>query len=80
MFLRGLFRHRGLGVNLLAGFSFLMLAVYGWGLSWEVLGRYLLVIVGLSIGLVAIAALFGWLLRKWMQGRNAVNKPGPDDK
>lgn len=69
-----LFRHRGLGINLLVGFSFLILAVYGWGLSWESLGDYLIVIAGLSIGLIFIAALLGWLLRKWMQRRNAREK------
>jgi len=80
MFFRRLLRHRGLGINLLAGFSFLMLAVYGWGLSWEVLGRYLLVIAGLLIGLIFIAAILGWLLRKWMLSRNIIKKQDSNDK
>lgn len=58
------FRHRGLGINLLASFCFLMLAVYGWGMTWEELGSYLLVLVILLGGLIAIAAFFGWLLNK----------------
>ncbi len=66
MIFRRLFKHRGLGVNLIAGFSFLMLAVYGWGLDWEDLGGYLLVILVFLVGLIGLAALLGWLLRKLM--------------
>jgi RsiW-degrading membrane proteinase PrsW (M82 family) len=68
--LRRLFRHRGLGVNLLASLSFLMLAVYGWGLSWDTLGHYLLVLALLSIGLILIAAILGRLIRNWRSGRD----------
>lgn len=71
MILRRLFKHRGLGINLIAGFSFLMLAVYGWGLDWEDLGGYLLVILIFLVGLIGLAALLGWLLRKLMsRGEN----------
>jgi hypothetical protein len=66
MALRKLLRNRGLGVNLIAGFSFLLLAVYGWGLSWKDLGVYLLAILVLLIGLIALASVCGWLLRKAM--------------
>lgn len=66
MILRRLFKHRGLGINLIAGFSFLMLAVYGWGLEWEDLGGYLLIIFIFLGGLIGLAALLGWLLRKLM--------------
>jgi hypothetical protein len=72
MILRRLLKHRGLGINLIAGFSFLMLAVYGWGLDWEDLGAYLLVILIFLAGLIGLAALLGWLLRKLMsRGENA---------
>ena len=72
MMLRRLLKHRGLGMNLIAGFSFLMLAVYGWGLGWEELSDYLLVILICLVGLIGFAALLGWLLRKWMgRGENA---------
>jgi hypothetical protein len=64
MFLRRLFKHRGLGINLIAGFSFLMLAVYGWGLEWKDLGSYLLAILILLGGLIGLAALLAWLLSK----------------
>ncbi len=71
MILRRLLKHRGLGINLIAGFSFLMLAVYGWGLDWEDLGGYLLVILIFLVGLIGLAALLGWLLRKLMsRGEN----------
>jgi hypothetical protein len=66
MALRKLLRNRGLGVNLIAGFSFLLLAVYGWGLSWKDLGVYLLAILVLLVGVIALAAVCGWLLRKTM--------------
>lgn len=70
---RRLFRYRGLAVNLIVGFSFLMLAVYGWGLGWDSLGEHLIVIAGLSVGLIFIAALLGWLLRRllrqWIRSR-----------
>lgn len=65
----GLFRHRGLGINLIASVSFLLLAMYGWGLDWDILGNYLLVIIGLLIGLIAVAAVFGLLVRKWLRSR-----------
>lgn len=41
-----------------------MLAVYGWGMSWEKLGGYLLVLLILLAILIAVAAVFGWLLNK----------------
>lgn len=64
---RHLFKNRGLGVNLLASFCFLMLAVYGWGMTWEKLGSFLLVLLVLLGGLIAIAAFCGWVLRKIMR-------------
>jgi len=70
MKLRHLFKNRGLGVNLLASFCFLMLAVYGWGLGWDELGSYFLVLVILLGGLIGCAALFGWLLRRFMKWRD----------
>jgi hypothetical protein len=71
MIFRRFLKHRGLGINLIAGFSFLMLAVYGWGLDWEDLGGYLLVILIFLVGLIGLAALLGWLLRKLMsRGEN----------
>lgn len=69
--LRGLFRNRGLGINLLAGLSFLLLAIYGWGLSWELLVNYFLIIIGLFITLASIAALMVFGLRRWAKGRNS---------
>jgi uncharacterized SAM-binding protein YcdF (DUF218 family) len=71
MSLRSLFKHRGLGINLIAGFCFLMLAVYGWGLGWGDLGGYFVVIIIFLLGLICFAALLGWLLRKWIgPGKN----------
>lgn len=49
---------------MLASFCFLMLAVYGWGMTWEKLGSFLLVLFVLLGGLIAIAAFLGWMLRK----------------
>lgn len=75
MIFRRLLKHRGLGINLIAGFSFLMLAVYGWGLDWEDLGGYLLVILIFLVGLIGLAALLGWLLRKLMSRGENVYPP-----
>ncbi|WP_331345813.1 hypothetical protein [Cellvibrio sp. UBA7661] len=69
MKLHRLFRHRGLGINLLASFCFLMLAVYGWGMSWKELGSYLIVLLSLLAGLIVVAAIFAWLLGKIRQNR-----------
>lgn len=66
MKLTKLLRNRGLGLNLIAGLSFIFLAVYAWGLSWEELGGYFLVILIFLVGLIALAALCGWVLRKLM--------------
>ncbi|WP_156184298.1 hypothetical protein [Cellvibrio sp. pealriver] len=68
MRLHKLFRHRGLGINLLASFCFLMLAVYGWGMSWKELGSYLLVLLSLLVCLIIVAAVFAWLLGKLRSG------------
>lgn len=67
---RHLFKSRGLGVNLLASFCFLMLAVYGWGMTWEKLGSFLLVLFVLLGGLIVIAACLGWLLNKIKRRKN----------
>ncbi len=69
MKLHRLFRHRGLGINLLASFCFLMLAVYGWGMSWKELGSYLIVLLSLLAGLIVVAAIFVLLLGKIRQNR-----------
>lgn len=64
---RQLFKNRGLGMNLIASFCFLLLAVYGWGLEWSELGTFLVLMLGLLLGLITAAALMGFLLRKIMQ-------------
>ncbi len=67
---RNLFKNRGLGVNLIASFCFLLLAVYGWGLEWDELGRYLLVFILLLGCLLALAAGMGFLLSKFNKWRD----------
>jgi 4-amino-4-deoxy-L-arabinose transferase-like glycosyltransferase len=67
---RSLFRNRGLGMNLLASFCFLLLAVFGWGLEWSELGQYLLILLILLGGIIGSAALMGWLLRQFIKWRN----------
>jgi peptidoglycan/LPS O-acetylase OafA/YrhL len=56
--------NRGFGVNMLACFCFIMLAVYGWGLGWQEVGQYLLIIICLLAALLIPAFLLGFLLRK----------------
>lgn len=67
---RSLFKNRGLGMNLLASFCFLLLAVFGWGLEWGELGQYLLILLILLGGIIGSAALMGWLLRQFIKWRN----------
>lgn len=70
MILRKLLRNRGLGLNLVAGACFILLLVNGWGLSWRELGGYLLALLILLGGVIALAALCGWLLRKMMRRKD----------
>lgn len=61
---KSFFGNRGFGINMLACFCFLMLAVYGWGLTWGEVGQYLLILLLLLIIILIPALLLGWLLRK----------------
>jgi len=65
MLLRKLLKNRGLGMNLLAGFCLLAVLAYGWGLDLGELGVYLLAIFIVLLGLMAVAALVGWLIYLW---------------
>lgn len=66
MIFRRLLKYRGLGINLLAGCCFIVLANYGWGLGWNELGSYLLLLLVSLVCLIGIAACLGWLLRKYI--------------
>jgi uncharacterized membrane protein YedE/YeeE len=61
---KSLFGNRGFGVNMLACFCFIMLAVYGWGLGWQEVGKYFLMFLLVLIIILIPAFLFGFLLRK----------------
>lgn len=63
MRIRNLVKHRGLGINLIAGFCFIMLATFGWGLEWSEVFKYLLILLAVLSGLVGCAAGLGYLLR-----------------
>ena len=67
MLLRKLTKHRGLAINLLAGLSFLVLAVYGWDLSIKQLLVYLAILVGCLLVVIGTAMLAGFLLRKFSE-------------
>ena len=69
--IRRLLQYRGLGINLLAGSCFIVLAVVGWGLSWGELIDYLLLISICLTGLIGVAAGLGWLLRRIMRGKKS---------
>lgn len=59
-------RYRRLGAaSFLSCGSFIGLAVYGWGVSWQQLLGYMVAIGALLLGLLCIAALAGWVLRKF---------------
>lgn len=72
--IRRLFRYRGLGINLLSGCCFIVLAVYGWGLGWDELGSYFLLLVICLGGLIVVAAFLGALLRKYMANNKSQKK------
>lgn len=61
---KSFFGNRGFGVNMIASFCFILLAVYGWGLTWKEVGQYLLIILCLMLALLIPAFLLGLLLRK----------------
>lgn len=64
MLIRKLFKNRGMAINIMAGLSFLVLAVYGWDLSGKELLNYLLVLLACLAVLIGLAVLTGFLLRK----------------
>lgn len=70
MIFRKLLKNRGVGLNLIAGFCFILLLVNGWGLRWSEIGGYLLVLLILLGGVIGFAALCGWLLHKVMARRD----------
>lgn len=61
---KNLLGNRGFGVNMLACFCFIMLAVYGWGLTWGEVGRYFLLFLLLLAIILIPAFLLGLILRK----------------
>lgn len=63
--LKSFFGNRGFGVNMLACFCFLMLAVYGWGLTWQEVGKYFLMFLLLLIIILVPAFLLGFFLQKF---------------
>lgn len=71
MMLHRLLKYRGLGINLLAGGCFIVLAVVGWGLSWAELIHYLLLLSICLAGLISVAAGLGWLLRRLMRRKKS---------
>jgi hypothetical protein len=62
---KSFFGNRGFGVNMIACFCFLMLAVYGWGLSWQEVGNFLLMLIILFAAILIPAFLLGWLWSKF---------------
>lgn len=68
---RSLGRYRRLALTcFLASGCFIALAIYGWGMSWQEAGSYLLITFGLLLLLLLAAAITGWLLHKIRQLRS----------
>lgn len=74
MVFRKIFKNRGLAVNMIASLSFIVLAVYGWGLSWRELLGYVGVLLICLVGVVGLAMLAGFLLRKLMHKKDNDNE------
>lgn len=68
--MRKYFKNRGFVINMIAGLSFLVLAVYGWDLSWRELLSYLTVLLVSLLLLIGLAMLTGFLLRKLHEKRD----------
>ncbi|MBU2887054.1 hypothetical protein KO507_14890 [Gilvimarinus agarilyticus] len=63
--IRNLGRYRRLAATcFLASACFVALAIYGWGLSWQEAGSYLLITVVLLAVLLLLAAVMGWVIHK----------------
>ena len=80
MLLRKLLKNRGLGMNLLAGLCLLAVLAYGWGLDLNELSIYFLAIIIVLLGLVAAAALVGWLMYLWKRRRHEDWSQDDDDQ
>jgi hypothetical protein len=76
MRLKNVFKHRGLGINLLAGFCFIMLATFGWGLEWNEVFNYLFILLVMLSAVIGSAAGIGFLLRLLRRRRDRLE----DDK
>jgi hypothetical protein len=70
MIIKKLLRNRGLGVNLIAGLCFILLMVFGWGLSWVQLTNYIVIFLVVIAVVISLAAIAGWLLRKFLNKRD----------
>ena len=80
MIFRKLLKHRGLGLNLIAGACFILLLVNGWGLSWHELGGYLLALLLLLGGLIGFAALCGWILHKLTKSNEVLRDQSNEER
>ena len=67
-------RYRTLWVSLIACTGFLLLAGYGWGVNWREMLWGLVLLLGLLAGLMALAAILGFVLFKVKQLRQPKNK------
>ena len=73
-FRRAYRRYRTLWVSLIACTGFLLLAGYGWGVKWREMLLGLALLLGLLAGLMALAAILGFILFKVKQSRQTKNK------
>lgn len=56
--------------SFLACCCFVALAIYGWGLSWEEVLQFTLVLLVLLLALVLAAAFLGWVLYRLRRSRS----------
>lgn len=65
--------------SLIASASFIALAVWGWGLSWQSLLSFFLISAVFLIFIVGAAALLGWLLSKRHKPEDEVEGQNHDE-
>lgn len=66
-----------INTSLIAGFAFIALAVYGWGLPIETVFVFLAICLALLLLIVAIAAGMGWLFNL-LRRRNSAHDESAD--
>lgn len=64
-----------INTSLIAGFAFIGLAVYGWGLPIETVLHFFLICMAFLVLIVALAAALGWTLSRLRKRKSVDDEP-----